>query len=643
MLEKPQELPKQDHPQPEPQPAIIGAQPPRSHPQPAAAVGKVSEIVEQLKQERERAQKEVKTFDAAITALGSNGSNAQLLQPKPQPVPAAAQPPQTNPQPVPEGAQPVQAEPKPAVAPVVESVSQVVEQLKQERERAQKEVRTFDAAITALGSNGSNAQPLQPKPQLVPAAAPLAQTKPQPAPVAGQPSQPNRQSAPAAAQPGQAEPKPAAPVVKNVSEVVEQLKHERERAQKEVKTLDAAITALGSNGSNAQPPQPKPQSAPAAANPAQPNPQAVPEAAQPGQAKPKPAPADAKPPRSMARRIIVPLAVVLILAAVGFGVWRVFFYVPPLPANIIPLSGRIEGDDSAVSPKTSGRILEIRVREGDRVSAGDIIAVLDDEQLRARIEQAQAEVQQAQAKARSAQDQIAVLNEQLQQEEANVVQQEAAQDIASFDKEAYTRLARSGAVAERQGKQAASTADQQAAAVAGAKRRVAGVNMQLAQQQATIADAMASVGHTQAQLTEARENRQDLTVKAPFDGTVVTRVAEPGEVITSGTPVVTLLDLSKVYLRGFVPEGQIGKVKVGQLARVYLDSNPKQPVDAYVSRIDPQATFTPENTYFRDDRVKQVVGLKLQLKGALGYAKPGMPADGEVLVAGDQWPKEKRK
>ena len=112
-------------------------------------------------------------------------------------------------------------------------------------------------------------------------------------------------------------------------------------------------------------------------------------------------------------------------------------------------------------------------------------------------------------------------------------------------------------------------------------------------------------------------------MKAPFDGTVVTRVAEPGEVITAGTPVITLLDLSKVYLRGFIPEGEIGKVKVGQAAHVYLDSNPTQPVDAYVSRIDPQATFTPENTYFRDDRVKQVVGVKLQLKGALGYRQTG--------------------
>ena len=470
-----------------------------------------------------------------------------------------------------------EAEPKPSPAPAMGNVSEIVQKLKQERERAQKEVQTFDAAITALGSNGSNAQPLQQKPQSVPVTAQAAPTTPQPAPEAANPTQPKSRPAPVAGQT------------------------------------------------------------------AQPNPQSATAVGQPVQAKPKPAPAEAKPPRSMARRIIVPLVVILILAAVGFGVWRVFFYTPPISPNIVPLSGRIEGDDSAVSPKTSGRILEIRVREGDSVSTGDIIAVLDDEQLRARIEQAQAEVQQAQAKARSARDQIAVLDEQLRQEEANVAQQEAAHDIASFDKEAYTRLAQTGAVSERQGKQAVSTADQQAAAVAVAKRRVAGVNMQLAQQQATIADAMASVGQAQAQLTEARENRQDLTVKAPFDGTVVTRVAEPGEVITAGTPVITLLDLSKVYLRGFIPEGQIGKVKVGQAAHVYLDSNPTQPVDAYVSRIDPQATFTPENTYFRDDRVKQVVGVKVQLKAALGYAKPGMPSDGEILVAGDRWPQEKRK
>jgi HlyD family secretion protein len=78
-------------------------------------------------------------------------------------------------------------------------------------------------------------------------------------------------------------------------------------------------------------------------------------------------------------------------------------------------------------------------------------------------------------------------------------------------------------------------------------------------------------------------------------------------------------------------------VKIGQPARVYLDSAPTTPIEAAVIRIDPEASFTPENTYFREDRVKQVVGVKLLIHGALGYAKPGMPADGEILVDGS-WP-----
>ena len=127
-----------------------------------------------------------------------------------------------------------------------------------------------------------------------------------------------------------------------------------------------------------------------------------------------------------------------------------------------------------------------------------------------------------------------------------------------------------------------------------------------------------------------------MTIRAPFAGTIVTRTAEPGEIVSPGTPIVTLVDLA-IYLRGYVPEGRIGLVKAGQSARVYLDSSPDEPVEAVVSRIDPQATFTPENTYFREDRVKQVVGVKLQLKGAIGFAKPGMPADGEIWFR-SSWP-----
>src|SRR4029077_8749021 len=168
-------------------------------------------------------------------------------------------------------------------------------------------------------------------------------------------------------------------------------------------------------------------------------------------------PAPSRPVRRSRRGIVI-LAVFVVLAVAGYFAWTQFFATTRVPDNIVLLSGRIEGDDSAVAPKTSGRILEIRVREGDSVRAGDTIAVLDDQQVRAREDQSRAALLQAEARAKSSHDQIAVLEEQLQQGQAEVAQQEASYQLALFDKEAYTRLAKTGAVSERQGKQAESTA-----------------------------------------------------------------------------------------------------------------------------------------------------------------------------------------
>ena len=385
--------------------------------------------------------------------------------------------------------------------------------------------------------------------------------------------------------------------------------------------------------------------------------------------------------------VIAKVGIVAVILLAGYLVWSNFVAPPKIPRSMVALSGRIEGDDSAVAPKTMGRILEIRFREGDSVKAGETIAVLDDDQVFARADQARAAVTVAEARLKSSRDQIGVLQEQLQQNdlqteqskldasgrvrqaeadvaaaEADLANQEAAFQIADFDRTAYNKLRKTDAVSERQAKQANATAEQQAAAVAAAKRRLESVRgvltmaqatlsnptirgfqastvrKQLAQQRSEIAYAQALADQARFQLAEAQATRSDLTVKAPFDGTVMTRAAEPGEVVQAGTAIVTLLDLSKVYLRGFIPEGQIGKVKVGQAARVFLDSDPAKPLEAYVERIDPQATFTPENTYFRDDRVKQVVGVKVRLKSGIGFAKPGMPADGEILVEGSTWP-----
>lgn len=384
------------------------------------------------------------------------------------------------------------------------------------------------------------------------------------------------------------------------------------------------------------------------------------------------------------KRVPKPVKVIvalLVLSIAGGAIWYFLIRTPPAPRNLITLSGRIEGDDTTVATKVPGRIREIQVREGDQVKAGQVIALIDDEQVRAREEQEQSKVLQAEARVSSAQQQIAVLTAQLEemnigvdqaridaqgrvnqgeaqvaQAEAQLAQAEADYGQARYDEQRYTTLAKDGDVPERAGKQAQSTAEAHAAAVRAARKQVdvahgaltmakanlanaamrtsqaTAIRKQILQAQSEIVAAQAETEHARAKLREAQADRDDLQVLAPIDGTVATRSVEPGEVVAAGSTLVTLVNLNTVYLRGFIPEGEIGRVRTGQTARVYLDSAPERPLEAVVTRIDPEASFTPENTYFKDDRVKQVVGVKLQLKSGAGYAKPGMPADGEVIT-----------
>ena len=182
----------------------------------------------------------------------------------------------------------------------------------------------------------------------------------------------------------------------------------------------------------------------------------------------------------------------VLLIVVGLIVWRVFFATPALPASIVARQRTHRGRRLRRGGEVHrSHSRELRVREGDNVNAGDVIAVLDDAQIRAREAQAQAALTGAEAKGDAARQQIAVLQQQLDQSQMQVgqskfdtegrvhqaeadlaaaqsdlAQQQAAYQLAAFDKDAYTRLAKSGAVSERQGLQAAATADQQAAVVA---------------------------------------------------------------------------------------------------------------------------------------------------------------------------------
>jgi len=370
---------------------------------------------------------------------------------------------------------------------------------------------------------------------------------------------------------------------------------------------------------------------------------------------------------------------IALLAGVGYGVYRLFFDHPE--PNGLFFSGRIEGHETDVSAKIGGKIASVAVREGDDVQPGQLLVRLDDADLQAQLQGAVANVRQAQERLERYRQQLPILQAQLQQ--AALTTEQSTQDsqgrvlesenalasahsqlavaqanlvLAQAKQRRTIQLHAEGVLSAQQLDEDNATLNVDRAQVASAEQEIRSAQGRLKQAQSTLrnipiraAEALQvkgqivqartdigiyqqAVGNAQATQAQIQANLNYLTIKSPMTGNVITRDAEPGEVIAAGAPLLTLVSLDKLYLRGFVPEGQIGKVKLGERSLVYLDSDPDRPLEATVTRVDPKASFTPENIYFKKDRVTQVFGVEVTLKNSQGMAKQGMPADGRILI-----------
>jgi len=402
---------------------------------------------------------------------------------------------------------------------------------------------------------------------------------------------------------------------------------------------------------------------------------------------------DTPSPQSRSRklRFLIPLA--LVLAGVGVGVRYYFF--SSTEDTAIELSGRIEGYETDIGTTVSGRVEVITVREGDRVTMNQIIAKLDDDELQARYKATQARLKSTQQEVQQARSQIEVIQSniretrlsrqqaqdnaqgrieeaqgnldaviaQLDQAQANQTEAQSQLQLAKADRDRFQTLWEQGVVPKQRYDQAqtewesrqATLAARQSAVNAAQRQvnvargtlrqaqtstlnpkifteRLQGLQQQLDQARSRLAATQANVANAEANLEGTQAQLDDLKITSPIAGVILDRIAEPGEVLSAGKIIVTVLDLDEVYLRGYVPEGQIGDIRVGQDANVYLDSDPNTPLEATVSSIDSEASFTPENIYFKRDRVQQVFGLKLSIDNPQGFAKPGMPADAEIIL-----------
>jgi len=272
----------------------------------------------------------------------------------------------------------------------------------------------------------------------------------------------------------------------------------------------------------------------------------------------------------MRKRVLI--AVIVILAFAGMAAYQ--YIKNTRNDGILMLSGTVEVTEVNVGFKVPGRIAELRVQEGQRVAKGDRLALLESAEQRSIVEQGRAAVRNA----------------------------EAEHEKARKDYDRYRALSQDGAVTTQQ--------------------------LDLATKAYDVARSQLDQARAALRTSEVRLN--DLTADAPVSGTVLSRTAEAGETVAAGAAVYTLGDLENPWVKVYVNETKLGMVKLGQKARVSIDTFPGRAYEGTITYIASEAEFTPKNVQTQEERVKLVFGMKVSVRNVNSELKPGMPADVKI-------------
>jgi len=296
--------------------------------------------------------------------------------------------------------------------------------------------------------------------------------------------------------------------------------------------------------------------------------------------------------------------------------------------NYIMVSGNIEATEVDVGFKVSGRIVSRFFEEGDWVDQGKVLARLDDEDLRNRLEVARATLMSAQA--RLSKLLAGSRPEEIRQAEASLHQ--AQSDLANkqIQYERMKGLYERGVVA----KEAFDNAET-SYKIAQAAVRVATENYQLVKEgprKEDIEDARAQVDQARASVKLNETQLSYATLYSPISGVVLVKSGEIGEVVNPGTSILTMADVENVWLKAYIPETDLSKVKWGQEVTVTTDLRPQKKYRGKISFISSQAEFTPKQIQTEKERVTLVYRIKVDIFNKDHELKPGMPADGQILL-----------
>ena len=384
------------------------------------------------------------------------------------------------------------------------------------------------------------------------------------------------------------------------------------------------------------------------------------------------------------RLAIVPLVALLVIG--GTQAWR---WWTRQPEDILLASGTIEATEVAVSFKIPGRVIERPVDEGDRLKAGDLVGRLESKELEAEVDRLRASLQATETRLPQLQTEIALQEEltsariadaqatlaareeqltelkngsrpqDLQRAWAEVREAKAVMENAQVDSRRMDALFRDGGVAEQvrdtahtnftvaveRHRNALERLDlvkegprQEEIRRAEAEVRQAKAGLLLAQTGALeilrkrqeLATLQASIARDRAALAAAEAQLGYTVLRSPGTGVVLRKYVEPGEMIAAGTPAVTIADLANIWVKIYIPEPQLGRIKLGQTAEITTDSYRGKVYRGKVTFINSEAEFTPKNVQTQEERVKLVFAVKIAVDNPNQELKPGMPADARV-------------
>lgn len=325
------------------------------------------------------------------------------------------------------------------------------------------------------------------------------------------------------------------------------------------------------------------------------------------------------------RKALFVLAVFLV---VGLGVFLFFHFREPREEGVLALSGNVEVTEYDMGFKFSGRVEKLFTDEGLKVTMGEPLAALDRAELESQAAQARAYVKEAEVRLKELR--TGSRPQEIEQARANLKFVEAELEKARKDYERAERLFQKDAISVSQFDAAKSVYDSRVAQQKSTQELLSMVKEGPRKEEISAAEQR--VSQARAALLTAEERLKDTVIYAPVSAVVIRKNIELGETVGPGTPIVTLGDLEEPWIKVYVKEDRLGLVKLGQKAKITVDSYPGKVYEGTVTFISSEAEFTPKNVQTKEERVKLVFGVKVRVKNINDELKPSMPADVKILL-----------